>query len=79
MHVCPHCDHEIEKDFLRCPTCLRKLKDPCAGCGRPLDPSWKLCPYCETEVGVEAPVARRARRHREPEQTIGGRPPADLG
>lgn len=78
MHVCPHCDHEIEKDFLRCPTCLRKLKDPCAGCGRPLDPSWKLCPYCETEVGVDAPVPRRARRHREPEQTIGGRPPSDL-
>src|SRR5581483_9220195 len=19
MHLCPHCDHEVEKDFLRCP------------------------------------------------------------
>ena len=26
--LCPHCDHEVEKDFLRCPSCLRKLKDP---------------------------------------------------
>jgi RNA polymerase subunit RPABC4/transcription elongation factor Spt4 len=77
MHVCPHCDHVIEKDFLRCPTCLRKLKDPCAGCGRPLDPTWRICPYCETEVGTAA-VPRRARRYREPEQTIGGRPPSDL-
>jgi hypothetical protein len=78
MHVCPHCDHEIEKDFLRCPTCLRKLKDPCASCGKPLDPNWKLCPYCEAEVGAESPVPRRARRYLETEQTIGGRPPSDL-
>jgi hypothetical protein len=78
MQVCPHCDHEIEKDFLRCPTCLRKLKDPCAGCGKPLDPSWQICPYCETEVGGEAPVPRRARRYYEPQQTVGGRPPSDL-
>src|SRR6516162_2033041 len=21
---CPHCDNEVEKDFLRCPSCLRK-------------------------------------------------------
>ena len=25
MH-CPHCDFEIEKTFLRCPSCLRRLK-----------------------------------------------------
>ena len=29
IQLCPYCDHEIEKDFLRCPTCLRKLKDAC--------------------------------------------------
>ena len=29
-HLCPHCDYEVEKDFLRCPNCMRKLKDPCA-------------------------------------------------
>jgi len=45
--LCPHCDAEVEKDFLRCPTCMRKLRDPCNNCARPLDPSWKLCPYCE--------------------------------
>lgn len=77
MHVCPHCDHEVEKDFLRCPSCLRKLKDPCESCGKPLDPGWKICPYCETEVGLAAPVARRSRRQLEPEQPVGGRQPAD--
>src|SRR6478735_11878096 len=30
--LCPHCDYEVEKDFLRCPSCMRKLKDPCANC-----------------------------------------------
>jgi hypothetical protein len=60
--LCPYCDYEVEKDFLRCPSCLRKLKDPCASCRRPLDPSWTLCPYCEAEV-LGAP--RRMRRRRE--------------
>ena len=39
-------------------TAMRKLKDPCTSCGKPLDPSWQLCPYCETEVG-QSPSARR--------------------
>ena len=47
--LCGYCDSEVKDDFLRCPSCMRKLRDPCANCGRPLDPEWKLCPYCETE------------------------------
>ncbi len=65
-HLCPHCDYEVEKDFLRCPNCMRKLKDPCQACGRPLDPTWQVCPYCEAEVGAPAPAPRRQRRRREP-------------
>ena len=64
--LCPHCDAEVEKDFLRCPNCMRKLKDPCRACGRPLDPGWKICPFCETEVGAAAPTARRRRRRARP-------------
>src|SRR3954468_3490733 len=45
--ACPHCDGEVQEDFLRCPHCLRKLKDACTTCSKPLDPSWKVCPYCE--------------------------------
>jgi hypothetical protein len=71
--LCPHCDYAVEREFLRCPSCLRKLKDPCASCGKPLDPNWKICPYCEAEIGVAAPTpvrASSARRYREysPEQ-----------
>ena len=61
--ACPYCDFDIEKSFLRCPSCLRRLKEPCATCGRPLDPRWKICPYCEAEVGQAAPRRRRAASH----------------
>ncbi len=60
---CPHCDQPVEKDFLRCPSCLRKLKDPCPNCQRPLDPAWRVCPFCEAEVAPpERPPRRRRRR-----------------
>ncbi len=58
--ACPYCDFDIEKSFLRCPSCLRRLKEPCATCGKPLDPRWKICPYCEAEIGQAAPRRRRA-------------------
>ncbi|HLJ01895.1 MAG TPA: zinc ribbon domain-containing protein [Solirubrobacteraceae bacterium] len=64
-HLCPHCDHEVERDFLRCPHCMRKLKDPCPNCSKPLDPNWRVCPYCEAEIGVQATSQRRPRRRRE--------------
>jgi double zinc ribbon protein len=64
-HLCPHCDYEVERDYLRCPNCMRKLKDPCVACGRPLDPAWQVCPFCEAEVGGAPPVPRRTRRRRE--------------
>jgi hypothetical protein len=63
---CPYCDFEIEKTFLRCPSCLRRLKEPCGTCGRPLDPRWKICPYCEAEVGQAAPQQRRRAARRTP-------------
>ncbi|MFN8131192.1 MAG: zinc ribbon domain-containing protein [Solirubrobacteraceae bacterium] len=61
-YLCPHCDSPIERDYLMCPTCLRKLKEPCLTCKRPIDPTWKVCAYCEAEVGV--PPRKPARRRR---------------
>src|SRR5215210_1530794 len=61
---CPHCGFEVEKTFLRCPSCMHKLKEPCGTCGRPLDPRWKICPYCEAEVGQAAPQQRRRAARR---------------
>ena len=67
--VCPHCESHVEKEFLRCPNCMRKLKDPCSNCGRPLDPQWPICRYCEAEVPGHAPVPRR-RRRRQPTREV---------
>src|ERR1700682_51404 len=71
--LCPHCDYRIERDFIRCPSCLRKLKERCVSCSRPLDQAWTICPYCETEV-AGAPAARRARRPRPSPPIEGDRP-----
>jgi hypothetical protein len=60
--LCPHCDYRVERDFIRCPSCLRKLKERCASCSRPLDQAWTICPYCEADVpGLPPPRARRRR------------------
>lgn len=70
-HSCPGCGFPIEKNFLRCPDCQRRLKHPCPSCAKPVDPKWALCPYCETALGQ----AERPRRKRPPEG--GKRPPEE--
>jgi double zinc ribbon protein len=58
---CPNCEYPVEKSYLRCPRCKRRLKDPCGSCGKPVDPRWALCPYCETPL-TEREGQRRQRR-----------------
>jgi hypothetical protein len=60
---CPNCEYPVEKSYLRCPKCQKRLKDPCPSCGKPVDPRWALCPYCESPLG-ERP--RKARRQQAP-------------
>jgi RNA polymerase subunit RPABC4/transcription elongation factor Spt4 len=64
--LCPHCDYRIERDFLRCPSCLRKLKERCVSCSRPLDQAWTICPYCEADVPGIAPKRTRRSRPQPP-------------
>jgi hypothetical protein len=64
---CPNCEYPVEKNFLRCPKCQRRLKDPCPSCGKPVDPRWALCPYCES------PLAERPRRKKPPPPAEGRR------
>jgi hypothetical protein len=64
--LCPHCDYRIEHDFVRCPSCLRKLKERCVSCSRPLDQAWTICPYCEADVPGIAPSRARRRRPAPP-------------
>jgi hypothetical protein len=41
---------------------MRKLKERCYSCGKPVDPAWKLCPFCEAEMETPPPQATRRRR-----------------
>jgi Double zinc ribbon len=80
---CPYCGFRVEKSFLRCPSCLRRLKEPCQTCGKPLDPLWKICPYCESEIAgatevssvVSEPSRRRSSRRSAAASTLAEQPP----
>src|SRR4051794_452424 len=63
---CPNCGYAVEKNYLRCPNCQRRLKDPCQSCGKPVDPRWALCPYCETALPGRS--RQQQRRGATPEQ-----------
>lgn len=66
---CPNCEFPIERNYLRCPSCQRRLKDPCPTCNKPVDPRWGLCPYCETNLGGGGGGERQRRKpRRDPEE-----------
>jgi len=47
--TCPACFKPVEKDFLICPYCMKKLRKACTECNKPLKLSWSVCPYCKTK------------------------------
>ena len=63
-HLCPHCDYEVQSDYLRCPSCMRKLKERCYSCSKPIDPAWRICPFCEAETSAPSPSSTTSRRRR---------------
>lgn len=65
--TCPNCEYPVEKNFLRCPNCQRRLKDPCPTCSKPVDPRWGLCPYCETALAGGERARRPQKQERRPE------------
>ncbi len=71
--LCPNCNYAVEPSFLRCPSCMFKLKDPCGSCGKPVDPSWRACPFCETPLAA----AQKSRRTSRTEPKRGKREKKD--
>ena len=47
---CHKCGSPVESDFIRCPACRTRLKEPCPSCSKPVGLNWKVCPYCETTL-----------------------------
>src|SRR3954468_9603050 len=78
-HLCPHCDYEVQSDYLRCPSCMRKLKERCHSCSKPIDPAWRICPFCEAETSAptpSTPAARRRRRQTTDQATVAAEVPS---
>jgi hypothetical protein len=79
-HSCPGCGFPVQHDFLRCPECQRRLKQPCPSCQKPVDPTWALCPYCETALAERERPRRKARpegRKQPRDERKAPRPKAD--
>jgi hypothetical protein len=74
--TCQGCGYPIEKSYLRCPQCQRRLKDPCQSCGKPVDPRWSLCPHCETPLSERERPQRRQRSSEERQSPPPERPSA---
>jgi Double zinc ribbon len=65
---CPNCEYPVERTYLRCPHCQRRLKHPCTNCGKPVDPRWSLCPYCEMALPARERRGKRPPEGRKPEE-----------
>ena len=77
LPLCPACERYVEDDFVLCPHCLTRLREPCLDCARLIDLRWSICPYCGGAQGgetagkpekIEEPAARwraTARLRRE--------------
>ncbi len=77
-HSCPGCGFPVEKDFLRCPECQRRLKHPCPSCRKPVDPGWALCPYCEDPLRRgERPRRKRVEGREERKAPARKKEPAE--
>lgn len=72
---CPNCEYPVERNYLRCPNCRQRLKDPCPTCNKPVDPRWGLCPYCETSLGGGGGERSRRKQRRDPEERQAQAPP----
>ena len=67
--ACPGCRRSISEEFIVCPQCRTKLRQPCSNCDRPLDLNWTACPYCTT------PSARAQTSPPTSSAAQGGPPP----
>ena len=59
--TCPGCGQRVRSDYILCPTCHTRLKQPCLACTRPLHLHWSVCPYCGS--GITPQVVEPVREH----------------
>jgi len=80
---CRKCGTPTQPDFLKCPACRTRLKQPCPSCSRPVGLRWKLCPYCEKTLIEPKRSSRRGASKTDDRKSRGrrrggdGKPAAD--
>jgi RNA polymerase subunit RPABC4/transcription elongation factor Spt4 len=57
LRSCPNCRELVRDDYVVCPKCRKSLRSSCDSCGRPLEHSWKICPYCAAEVSPRRSIS----------------------
>lgn len=70
---CHKCGSPVESDFIRCPACRSRLKEPCPTCSKPVGLNWKVCPYCETTL-IAPKRSSRSSGSKRPKGESSGRP-----
>jgi RNA polymerase subunit RPABC4/transcription elongation factor Spt4 len=69
--ICPSCKRYVSADFIICPHCRTRLKEPCANCGRPLNFNWVACPYCGTQkTRAAAPAQKEVSRASQGKEAV---------
>jgi predicted Zn-ribbon and HTH transcriptional regulator len=63
---CHKCGFATQPDFIRCPACRSRLKEPCPSCDRPVGLRWKVCPYCEHTLIASKRSTRQSRGSEDP-------------
>jgi RNA polymerase subunit RPABC4/transcription elongation factor Spt4 len=66
--ICPSCRRYVSADFVICPHCRTRLKEPCTNCGRALNFNWVACPYCTTQKAVAASAQKKVSQASQAEE-----------
>ena len=62
--LCPHCEYEVKGDYLRCPSCMRKLKERCHLVRQGGRPGLAPVPLLRGRDGGHPAAASSGRRRR---------------
>lgn len=66
---CRKCGSPVESDYIRCPACRARLKEPCPSCSKPVGLDWKVCAYCETTLVAPKRSSRSGKRRSKSESS----------
>jgi hypothetical protein len=54
LPLCPGCQRAVDDEYVLCPHCQTRLREPCPSCSRLIDLRWSVCPYCAVPVDKTA-------------------------